>query len=307
MIAKLLAEEIVILFALMACGAFVVRIGLLKSSDSKVLSILTVYLVLPCTIVRAFQISYTPDIARGFLLATLAAFLIHILLFCIVGLLSKPLKLTGLEKASLIYSNAGNLIIPIVTDVLGSEWVIYCSAYIVVQLFFLWTHGLSLVRETKGFAWKEIFTNCNLVSAMVGLVLFFTHITIPPMIGTIMGNLAGMLGPLSMLMIGMVLGGMDWKETLQNKRIYLIAFWKMVAIPFVVVSAVKFSPLSLLHPQGGTILLITLLAVITPTATTISQIAQLYDKESRNASAINMMTTLAALITMPLLVLYYLA
>ena len=35
--------------------------------------------------------------------------------------------------------------------------------------------------------------------------------------------------------------------------------------------------------------------------------AQLYGADSKYASTINMMTTLAALVTMPLMVLYYLA
>lgn len=50
---------------------------------------------------------------------------------------SKVLKLDGVEETSLIYSNAGNLIIPIVTAILGKEWVIYTSAFLSVQLFLL--------------------------------------------------------------------------------------------------------------------------------------------------------------------------
>lgn len=307
MIATLLAEEIVILFVMMACGILIVRLGLLKSSDSKVLSILCVYLILPCTFLKAFLISYSPEIASGFLLAVIVSLTIHCILFAIVALISKPLRLTGLEKASLIYSNAGNLIIPLVTNVLGPQWVIYSSAFVLVQLFFLWTHGLCLVRETRGFAWKEIFTNCNLIAACAGLVVFLTHLTLPVLVTRVLGNMSAAVGPISMLMIGMVLGGMNWKEALSCRRIYLMVALKMAALPFVVVSAIKYSPLGTLHPEGSTILLISLLASISPTATTVSQMAQLYGADSKYASTINMMTTLAALATMPLMVLYYLS
>ena len=55
------------------------------------------------------------------------------------------------------------------------------------------------------------------------------------------------------------------------------------------------------------ILLISLMAVITPSATTIVQLAQLYDQDPVYASTINVMTTLVSIITMPLMVMLYLA
>ena len=63
---------------------------------------------------------------------------------------SKVLKLDGVEETSLIYSNAGNLIIPIVTAILGKEWVIYTSAFLSVQLFLLWSHAKMKLCGEKG-------------------------------------------------------------------------------------------------------------------------------------------------------------
>ena len=53
-------------------------------------------------------------------------------------------------------------------------------------------------------------------------------------------------------------------------------------------------------------LLISLMAVITPSATTVVQLAQLYDEEPVYASTINVMTTIVSIITMPLMVMFYL-
>ena len=57
--------------------------------------------------------------------------------------------------------------------------------------------------------------------------------------------------------------------------------------------------------EGKTLMLITLLATITPSATTVVQIAQLHDKTPEYASAINMATTVVALVTMPLMIFLY--
>ena len=53
------------------------------------------------------------------------------------------------------------------------------------------------------------------------------------------------------------------------------------------------------------LLLIVFLAVITPSASTITQMCQVYGNDSQYASAINVMTTLFSIVTMPLMVLLF--
>ena len=60
-ISLLLMEEIAKLFAIMLMGYAVVKAGLMKSSESKSISVVMVYLVIPCVILNAFQVEYTPN------------------------------------------------------------------------------------------------------------------------------------------------------------------------------------------------------------------------------------------------------
>ena len=53
------------------------------------------------------------------------------------------------------------------------------------------------------------------------------------------------------------------------------------------------------------LLLIVFLAVITPSASTVTQMCQVYGNDSKYASAVNVMTTLLAIVTMPLMVLLF--
>ncbi len=307
MIAVLLTEQIVQLFLIVLCGYMLVRLGLLKSSDSKVLSILTVYIICPCTILNAFQIEYASEIAKNFLLAFGSALLIHVLLFVIVYALDRFFHFNSIEKASLIYSNAGNLIIPLVTAVLGSEWVIYASAFIVVQMFVLWTHGKSLVEGKRGADWKAILTNINLIACALGMVLFLLKLRLPSLLGSTVKSIASTIGPVSMLMLGIILAGTDIGSIIRGKRIWVITFLKMIAVPAAVLLIMKYSGLASLSPQGQTILYISLMAVMTPSASTVTQMAQLYDQDAGYATAINTITTLVCIATMPLMtMLYYL-
>ena len=126
-IALLLMEQIAVLFLIMGLGFLIVKLGIVKTEDSRVLSMVTIYLVLPCVTIHAFQIEYSTKIRNGFLLAVAVAILIHVVLFVVCGILRKLLKMDEVETASLIYSNAGNLILPLVTSILGEEWGNLCQ------------------------------------------------------------------------------------------------------------------------------------------------------------------------------------
>lgn len=307
MIALTLANKILQLFLMMFCGWLLVKTGLLKSSDSKVLSILCVYIIIPCTVINAFQISYTPEAAGNFLLAVISAVSIHILLFLIVWGIGKVYPLSRIEKASLIYSNAGNLIIPLVTAVLGEDYVLYASAFMIVQLFIIWTHGRSLIEGKSGADFKAILTNVNLIACVVGLVMFLCRITLPSFLQETMKGIGSMIGPAAMIMIGMILAGSDIVSMIREKRIWIISFMKMILIPAAVILIMKLSCFASLSSEGSTILYISLMACMTPSAATVTQMAQLYDQDAGYATAINTITTLMCIATMPLLtMLYYL-
>ena len=199
MISILLAKQLAVLFLIMGCGFLLVKLHLVKSQESRTLSVITLYLIMPCVIINAFQIDYSREIRDGFLLALLAAVLVHVILFLLCWILGKLLKFSSVEKASLIYSNAGNLIIPLVTAVLGKEWVIYASAFLCVQTVVLWTHGQSLMKESKGISWKKILSNINLIAIVIGILLFFTQLPLPSVLTDTIDTLSSTIGPVSML------------------------------------------------------------------------------------------------------------
>ena len=184
MISLILAQQIAVLVLMMLCGLLVVRAGLIRSEDSRVISVLCVYIILPCVMLHSFQITYSDEIRDGFFLALAAAVAVHVLLLILVGILGKFLHFDRVEQMSLLYSNAGNLVIPLVSAVLGQEWVIYASAFLCVQVLLLWTHGQSLMEQRAKFNWKKIVTNLNLIAAVLGMVFFFGKIQLPQIIGS---------------------------------------------------------------------------------------------------------------------------
>lgn len=68
-ISILLMEQIIELFIMIFMGFIIVKTGIVKDEDSKVLSKIVLYLIIPCVIINAFQVDYTSKTVRGLLIA----------------------------------------------------------------------------------------------------------------------------------------------------------------------------------------------------------------------------------------------
>lgn len=301
----LLAEQIVALFLMMTIGYALVKSGLFQSEDSKVLSNIVVYVCSPCVIVDSFQITLTKDKIMGLLLAAAGAVIVHVVLIGGTRLVGKLLDLNSMEKASVIYSNSGNLIVPLVTAVLGAEWVFYSTAYMVVQTILLWTHGVSVINRGAGKDFKKIILNPNIIAIFIGVILFFTGISFPAPVGDCIGGFAGMIGPASMLVIGMIIGKIDLKWVFRQKRPYFICLLRLVVFPLIFIVIFALTGMQGMHKEAEYILLVVLLAGAAPPAAMVTQLAQIYNKDAMYASVINVMSVIFCILTMPLMTLLY--
>lgn len=301
----LLAEQIAALFLMMAVGYFLVRIGMLQAEDSKVISNLVVYVCSPCVVLDSFQITLTQDRINGLLLATAGAVLVHIALVGGTKLLEKPLGLNSIEKASIVYSNAGNLIIPLVTAVLGKEWVFYTVAYIIVQTVLIWTHGISVINRGEKSNLKGIIKNPNIIAILVGMIMLITGFRFPVPIRDCASGFASMIGPAGMIVIGMLIGKVDLIWVFRQKRPYFICVIRLLIFPVIFILIFSLTGMQALHPQAGYILLVVLLAGSAPAAAIVTQLAQIYNKDSKYASVINVMSVIFCIVTMPLITLLY--
>ena len=304
-ISMLLMEQIVELFIMIFMWVAIVKAGIVKDEESKVLSKIVLYLVIPCVIVNAFQVDYTAQTVKGLMIAFVASVILQIILLIIVALMGKVLSLNEVEVASVYYSNSGNLIVPIVTFILGKEWVLYGCVFMSVQLVFLWTHCKKIISRERSYDWKKIVLNINMISIVVGVVLFFTRIRLPEVIDNTIGAVGNMIGPASMIVTGMLFAGMNLKQIFANKRVYFVSFLRMLVVPLIALVLIKGSRLANLSADAPKIMLIVFLAVITPSASTVTQMCQVYGNDSQYASAINVVTTLSAIITMPVMVLLF--
>lgn len=306
MLSLILAEKILSLFVMMAMGFALVKAGFVKSTDSRPIAMLNLYVINPCMIISSFQVDMTQEVQQGFVVAILGAIVTQGLFLVLATVLKKPLKLDEVEQCSLTYSNCGNLIIPLVVMIMGQDMVIYCTAYLVVQTILLWSHGKALMRGQHGIDWRQMLLGVNMISVYIGLFLFFTGLRLPDPVQQAMSSVGSMIGPSAMIVTGMIMAGVNFRELLSFKRLPFTAVMRLVVFPLIGLAILKFTPLASLAPGNGTsVLLITLLAASAPSASTINQMAQIYNRNSAYASAVNVVTILCCIATMPIMVFLY--
>lgn len=305
MISYLLLYKILQLFIVLVLGFLLVKFKVIRESDGTVLSKISLYMLMPAAIINSFDVELTPELAKGIGLAYIAAVIIHIVLLGIDAIYKRAAHGTSAERASVMYSNAANLIIPIVSFVLGEEWVIYSCAFMSVQLVFIWSHGIRMFSENEKFNIKKILLNVNIIAIAVGVVFMLCGIRLPVFVKDITSSLGGMLGNVGMLIAGILAAQVDFKKMIRNKRLYLVLAMRMIVCPAVVLVILKIIGSFAGIANAENILLVSFLAAMTPAAATVMQFAQLSGRDADFAVAVNIATTVVCIATMPAFVAIY--
>ncbi|WP_077071679.1 AEC family transporter [Mailhella massiliensis] len=301
-ISLLLGEQIAAMLLMVLMGYAVVRLGLLRAEQSAPLAAVALYIVGPCMMLDAFQVEFSQDKLHGLFLSLAAAALAQALAIALNALIRRPLRLDPVEQASAIYSNGGNLIIPIVIHVLGPQWVLYTSGFLIGQTALFWTHCYTLLKKNGQVHLRNILFNVNILAMAAGALLFVTGLHFPEIPRLAVHATGSMIGPLCMIVTGMLIGSVSFRRILAYRKLPLIVALRLVVFPLVTLLLFRAGGLSSWVKDGDTILLISFLAAAAPCASTVTQMSHLYGHNGEYASLINVVSTLLCVITMPVMV-----
>ncbi len=300
-ISLLLGKQIAAMLLMVLMGFALVRLKIMHLKESRTLATLTLYVVGPCMAIDAFQVDVTPERMHGLLMSFAAALLVQAIYITLSVLLRRPLKLDPVEQCSVIYSNGANLIIPIVGYVFGQEWIFYTCSFITVQVTLFWTHCTTVLNKDAPISIRAILTNINMLAIFAGALLFVTGIRLPEVPRIAIHSVGLMVGPLCMIVTGMLIGSLDLRGFLAYRKLPLIVGLRLVGFPLAALVALRLSGMAGWVDNGATILLISFFAASAPCASTVTQMAHVYGRDGQYASAINVVSTLLCVVTMPLL------
>ena len=289
---------------LMAAGGYVLgKRKVITGEHGRVLSCFCVYLASPCCIINGFSTGRDMDKLTGLALGLAAAAAIQLMFYGVTRLLSLgPKGLSREEVASTFFDNAGNLVMPMVNNTLGPEYVIYNTPYILIQNILLWTYGKKIMGGSQRFSLKKLLTNPIILSMEIGLVLFFTGWQMPEVVAGAVSATGASIAPVGMVLIGVLLSDLDLRGAFLQARIYYVAAIRLLLLPLLTIPLLIFIGRLWPHPDGLRILTVCLLSAIGPAAATILQQATLYhNPHTGYLSSINVLTTLFCGVTMPLI------
>ena len=300
-----LMSKLMAMMVMVAVGYAAVKLHVVESRDSRTLSRLTVYILQPCLICRSVQIDLTPERLNGFLCALILGIVTYIFWIMALGLLKKPLRLDEVDRCNLIYSNVGNLALPLINMILGSEYVFYASALQIPFNLLIWTHGNSIISGERHLHFRKIIFNPNIIALVTGILLVLLHIRLPDVIDTAMEGLGSMVGPSSMLVIGIVIAGSDLRGIITNKRAYAIALGRLIVMPASLLFMFLATGILTRHPELTPVFRVCFIALSTPPGATVSQLAVLYDKKAYESSVYSVLSMALCIVTMPLMLMVF--
>lgn len=294
-----IGQQVAILFILIAIGFLCSKARLVKPEAIPSLNNLHLYVVMPAVIIESFYREYSLDIFASLGMAALAAAAVHAINIAASAFLMRD-KSPGREavlRFGIVFSNCGNMAIPLQVALLGSEGVFYSAAFIAVTSAFVWTYGIFLMnRGESGFPLKKLLFNPGMAAIAIGLFFFLTPLSLPEVILSPLGLIAALNTPLSMVVIGHYLSCIASARVILDAKLWLVFFFRLLALPLAEI--LLFCMLGL----GGSVLVSIAISACAPVAANTLVFAAKFGRDTELAVTLVSISTLVSIATMPLVV-----
>ncbi len=305
MLSLLLFQRIAELFLIIFMGWLVVKVGILKTEDSRCLSMILLYVITPSVFFNAFQIERTPEVVSMMGFSAILAVTFNAVMLLLARLAAVVFHMDVVEEASSGYPNSGNMAIPLVNAIFGPEWVVFVTLYNMIQNLFVWTHCRMFMSGERKISLKKILWNINIMAILLGAALFFLDIRLPQLLSDTLTSVSSLLGPTAMLIVGMLMADLKLEDLKGYRRIWKPILFRLVVLPLALVFLTRLLHVSAMNPQGETLVLVALIPAFAPAANVVAQFSQIYDLDAKYAGLINAVTMLLCIVTMPLLIAVY--
>ena len=292
-----LSEMLVLLFAI-AAGFLANRLGILGGETDKKISKLLLTVTLPAMILGSVCTGDAlpePSVVLG----TLGVALVFYLLEFAFVLAAPPLLggtpgQKGVWRYTLAFPNVAFIGYPVVSALFGPEALFYAVILVLPFNLLSFTLGPLLLTGAKRFSLRQMFSPC-VAASLLALVLALARLRPPAVIGEALDFVGGVTVPLSLLFVGSLLAGMPLGRMLASPRLWILTALRLLVLP---------AALCFLLRRMGTDALILGVAVTQmamPAAVNGSLLCMEYGGDAECMAQTTFVTTLASIITIPIL------
>ena len=285
------------LFTIMILGYIFRKAGMISDEGKSLLTHLVLYVTLPASIIKSFQIEFNHQILVSCMVVIVVAAGIQVGAW-LLGMILYPGFPDERKKVlqyATICSNAGILGNPIAEGIFGSMGLLYASIYTIPQRTFMWSIGLTYFTQAPDMKTliKKVSTHPCIVSVVIGMLIMVFQIPVQGFLSLTIKNIAGGNTFLAMSLVGTILAEVPFRSLPEKDTVYY-SFIRLFFIPFLVYLACHFAQVDSLV-TGVSVVLSGM-----PSASVTAVLAAKYGKDEVFATKCVVLSTLLSMVTVPL-------
>ena len=309
----LMLRNVILFVALAVPGFLLVKCKILKTEHTNPLSALLMYVGMPFLVVSS---TAKVDLTVDKLVGIGAIALLTIVFVFSTFFLSKPLTLMEKEKKKkgvmqfcILFCNNVFFGIPLARAVFGegSTEVIFLIVIGIITNIFMYTLGVYMISgDKRTISVKKVLLSPVLIAFVLGLglnlldkwVKFSSYI---PEIHTYTGYFGNIVTPLSMTILGMKLGGVQFKKLFASWKMFYVSAFKLIIIPAIFIGCMLLLRLFIPNVVSVEMIFAAFVGFGMPTASLSTTFSDLYDGDVENAVSYTLGSTILSIVTIPVL------
>ena len=288
-------EQVCILFIFSLIGYVLCKTKILKAEYSQLLSVLLVYVFLPCNTFTAFAGNFTIDYIQNnyaFLLISIGAtVVIAVSAFFLAKTLTKKDYERRVHEYSLTTPNFAYMGYAMAESLFGAVGLCNFIVYTLPLLVYGNTYGFSRLTQ-RSLSWKKVF-NPPTIAMILGGVWGILGLPLSNVAWSVLDKAKVCMAPCSMLLLGIAVSEFPLKELLNNKNVYIVSVLRLLVIPLAIGGI-----LQLFFSQE--IVKIAVLAYVMPCGLNTIVFPKLIGEDCRSGAGLALLSTVLACFTIPL-------
>lgn len=298
-----LFKQVLLLILMLIPGIVICKMHFGEEKFAKGLANLVLYIAQPMMIISPYIRDFDKKLLSGILGVAVFSFIGHLLFYAVARLFFKKAAAEKRKvlRFAVMFSNAGYMGIPLIEALLGSEAAIYATVYTIGFHFFVWSVGCYIYTEDKKYiSPKKMLLNPATISVYIGLLIFFLPVNrfLPNVAVSAVDMLKVLVAPLSMMLVGYHLAHADLKGIIKDGSLWQCVFLRLIVCPVLIFCVMKLVALTGLY-RSEIAFTVVLLSSATPSATASSMFAEKFDGDTVTAGKIVPVSTICALLSMP--------
>lgn len=308
----LIFSKVFVVFVYIGIGFAANRLRVLPDESTRYFNTLITEITVPCMMISSIA---SKELDEGLYRNTMDMLIISILIYAAVCILSLFVsdhlfsRYTQSDRNVLAVAmtscNSGFMGFPITRSVFGSLVFYYVVIQNIASNLYMFVMSIAQLHyhENRGKADHSLkavlkpFANISTITTFIALGLLFAQIQIPEYVMDIFTTVGDVTIPLSMIMVGIQLGGTRFTEILRNKDLMVTAIWKLMLFPALVTLAM--APL----PVDNVVKLSAVICTCFPAAVLGVAIAEKEERNARLMAEAVAVSTILSLITLPIWIL----